>query len=113
MSRTSATTIISTVSGVANCIRRKDQPPLPGSASKRLYLSASVFQAAGGLYSGSALRICSFPKRAQHHIVDEREDGGVGADAKRQRKHGYRGKTAILRQNAKGVANVFASVDHS
>jgi hypothetical protein len=49
-------------------------------------------------------------QRAQEHGVGEREDGGVGADAERERHHRDGGEQRIAAQAAHGVAQVASEV---
>src|SRR5205823_4913964 len=43
---------------------------------------------------------------AQHHGIDQREDGRVGADAEGEREHHDRGERRIAKQYAERVAEV-------
>ena len=45
-------------------------------------------------------------QRAQQHGVDDREDGGVGADAERERQHDDRGETGALAHQAQRIAKI-------
>ena len=45
-------------------------------------------------------------QRLQHDAVDDAEDGGVGADAERQRQDGDGGVGRALEQGAEDVAHV-------
>ena len=45
-------------------------------------------------------------QRLEQHAVDDAEDGGVGADAERERQDRDRGVARALGQGAEGVAHV-------
>ena len=45
-------------------------------------------------------------QRPQQHAVDDGEDGGVGADAERERQHGDEREAGLPAQHARGVAKV-------
>src|SRR5215469_8964180 len=45
-------------------------------------------------------------KRSQKHSVDDAEDGGVGADAQRERQNGDGGEARTLAEHAGGIAQV-------
>ena len=49
-------------------------------------------------------------KRPQQHAVHHRENGGVGADAEREREHRYGGEAGILAQHAQTIANIHEKV---
>src|SRR5215472_7313513 len=48
--------------------------------------------------------------RLQHYGIEEAEDGGVGADAERERENGYGGKAGRFAKHAKGETNI---LEHS
>ena len=43
-------------------------------------------------------------QHAQHYLVDQRKDGGVGANAEREGKHGYQRVSGAFSQHANRVA---------
>ena len=49
-------------------------------------------------------------QRAEEGRVDEREDGGVGANPQRQREHHDRRKAWVAAKGAKSVAQVLAEL---
>ena len=49
----------------------------------------------------------------QQELVDEREDGGVRADAERQREDRYRGEERRLQERAERVAEVLQDSGHA
>jgi hypothetical protein len=49
---------------------------------------------------------------AQANRVDQLKNGGVRANAERERKNGYCGEARRLPQNAKAVANVLKQLAH-
>jgi hypothetical protein len=51
-------------------------------------------------------------QRPQKNGVDDAEDGGVSADAERQRQHRDRGKARAPKQRSKGVAEVLKQGAH-
>ncbi len=51
-------------------------------------------------------------QRAQDDLVDEREDGGIGRDAKRHRQHGDGGKQRHPAEAADGVTQVGGELGH-
>jgi hypothetical protein len=52
-------------------------------------------------------------QRAQQHAVDDREDGGVGADAQRQRQHRDGGEAGAARELPRPVPQVLPQGVHS
>ena len=50
--------------------------------------------------------------RLQQDGVDDREDGGVGADAERQRGHGGQGEARALAEHAERVPEIFQKRFH-
>ena len=42
--------------------------------------------------------------------VDNREDGGVGPDAERQRQHGHEGKAGALLEHAQAAPQILLEV---
>ena len=63
----------------------------------------------GNPYQAVAARIGQGP---QQDGVYHAEDGGVGADAQRQREHGHRGESRVSAQLAKPVAQVLNQCLH-
>ena len=51
-------------------------------------------------------------QRPQQHAVDDAEDGGVGADAERERQHGERRESRLTFESAERVEKVFSQVVH-
>src|SRR6267142_422190 len=45
-------------------------------------------------------------KRPKQQGINQAENGGVGADAQRQREHGYRGESEVLAKHSRGKANI-------
>ena len=45
-------------------------------------------------------------KRTEENAVDQAEDGGIGADAERERDNGDGGKAFVLQKHANAVTNV-------
>jgi len=44
--------------------------------------------------------------RAKQNSIQQREDGGVGADSQRQRDYRYKRETTMLRETPKGVDQI-------
>src|SRR5712671_7635272 len=45
-------------------------------------------------------------QRPKQQGINQAENGGVGADAQRQREHGYRGESEVLAKHSRGKANI-------
>src|SRR5712671_3401012 len=45
-------------------------------------------------------------QRPKQQGINQAENGGVGADAQRQREHGYRGESEVLAEHSRGKANI-------
>ena len=67
----------------------------------------------GGIGQGDQLLRVLDRQHLQQHGVDQAEDGGIGADAERQRKHRDRSKTGALGQQASAVDEVLAQIRDS
>jgi hypothetical protein len=52
-------------------------------------------------------------KRAKEHGVDDREDGGRGADAQRERRDGGEGERALLTKRSQGILDVLDELFHA
>ena len=57
---------------------------------------ADVVAPDGGIRQDHELLRVFHRQHLQQHRIDQAENGGVGADAQRQREHGHRGKTGLL-----------------
>jgi hypothetical protein len=49
---------------------------------------------------------------AKQDLIDQRKDGGVGADAKRERQHRDRGEARIFAEHAQAESNVLPEIGH-
>ena len=63
-----------------------------------------------GMQQHQPLRI-PYRQRAQHHLVQQRKNGGIGANAQRQREHGGGGKQRAAPQRPERVGDVFQHLE--
>ena len=101
-------------------------PPVPGEERARLErlvlrLPIHVVRPGKGVTSGCRLRLeepdqpVGFVEGqgAEQDRIDDGEDGGVGADAERERQHGDREESGGLAHRAEEVADVLERVAHT